>query len=254
MAGVDPKVRLSLLFDWRARLGTAFHSLLVPGKSKMDSSLSEHAHLSFASHGEDVVAIGILKRHGLWREKGCYVDIGAFHPFCASNTAVLHRLGWGGINVEPNPAMADLLRTARPEDFTLQAAVGGSRRVAELHFFYDWASSNTLVESFANEVSSSQNVEISARIPVQVFPLRELLCERMPAGERIDFLTVDVEGMDLEVLASNDWGLFSPELVAVEDLSLDLAKVHCSDIYRFMADHDYRLVAHTAITSFYLRK
>ena len=64
--------------------------------------------------------MALLIQGGGLRPNGFYVDVGAFHPFLFSNTAALHRSGWRGVNVEPNPDMAARLRQARPQDITLE--------------------------------------------------------------------------------------------------------------------------------------
>ena len=84
-------------------------------------------------------------------------------------------------------------------------------------------------------------------------PLAGILSEHVPADTTIDFMSIDVEGMDLEVLESSDWQRFRAALVAVEDLGLDLADVRSSPVFRFMTDVRYRFVAHAVYTSFYLR-
>jgi FkbM family methyltransferase len=208
---------------------------------------------TFSLHGEDVIALAILERSGRLPAEGVYVDVGAFHPTFASNTAVLAQRGWRGICIEPNPVMAERLRAARPGDLVLEVAVGSSRREGHLNFFYEWASSNTLDDDFAKFISDTQGVEISQQIRVDVIPLAQILAEHVPTEATIDFMSIDVEGMDLEALRSSDWQQFRPSLVAVEDLDLDLADTRASPVFRFMTDVHYRLVAHAVYTSFYLR-
>lgn len=208
--------------------------------------------VSFSLHGEDLAVLRTLERAGRYRDDGYYVDVGAFHPYWASNTALFRQRGWRGLNVEPNPTMADRLRTARPGDVTLACAVGAPKRTAQLHFFYEWASSNTLVPEFAAMIARGQDVEVSQLIDVDVVPLADLLREHAPADGRIDMFSIDVEGMDLEVLTSNDWDRFRPSIVAVEDLDLRLDDLDGSPIHGFMSEHGYRLVSHVVLTSLYL--
>lgn len=185
-------------------------------------------------------------------EKGFYVDVGAFHPMAVSNTALLHAAGWRGINIEPNPVMAARLRKARPDDVTLQQAAGTPRRTADLLFFGRAASSNTLDPEFAEMISAGQGVSVEEMIPTEVVPLAEVFDEHLPPGRVIDFLNVDVEGMDLEALQSNDWERFRPRVVAVEDLDLSLEKPTSSAIYQLLHQNGLRLVSHAVKTSFYV--
>lgn len=197
--------------------------------------------------------LALFEEHGGIPETGVYVDVGAYHPTALSNTALLYEAGWRGINVEPNPAMYEFLTAARPDDVTLRQAVGTPRRTADLLFFGDWASSNTLDSEFAEMISSEQDVPIERAIATEVVPLAAVLDEHL--GDRsVDFLTVDVEGMDVEVLESNDWGRFRPTVVAVEDLDLQLADPHQSAAFRLLTAEGYRLVSHAVKTSFYLER
>ena len=193
-----------------------------------------HAHLSYSAHGEDRVLLALYEEAGGLPDAGVYVDVGAYHPTALSNTALLYQVGWRGINIEPNPAMFEFIRAARPDDVTLRLAIGTPPRTADLHFFGEWASSNTLDPAFAEMISSSQDVPIERTIPTEVVPLDEVLDEHLP-GRSIDFLTVDVEGMDVEVLESNDWSRFRPRVVAVEDLDLRLARPDDSPAFRLLA-------------------
>ncbi|NNL13826.1 MAG: FkbM family methyltransferase [Acidimicrobiia bacterium] len=216
------------------------------------ANLPPHAKLTYSSHGEDAVLAAIYEEHGGLPEAGFYVDVGAYHPTAVSNTALLYEAGWRGINIEPNPAMADYLTRLRPGDITLQQAAGTPGRTANLLFFGDWASSNTLDPDFGTMISTSQNVPIERSIPTAVVPLSDVFAEHLPPSLGIDFLTVDVEGMDVEVLESNDWGRYRPGVVAVEDLTLRLEEPADSAVFRLLTAEGYRFVSHALKTSFYL--
>lgn len=214
--------------------------------------LPPHARLTYSAHGEDAVLLAIFEEHGGLPERGLYVDVGAYHPTALSNTALLHAAGWSGINIEPNPVMADLLEKFRPDDLTLRQAAGTPRRTADLLYFGDWASSNTLDPQFAAMISADQDVAVERSIPTEVVPLADVFDEHLSAAASIDFLTVDVEGLDVEVLESNDWGRFRPRIIAVEDLALELENPAGSEAFRLLRSHGYRLSSHAVKTSFYL--
>ncbi len=213
--------------------------------------LPPHGRLSYSAHGEDRVLLALLEERGGVPASGVYVDVGAYHPTALSNTALLYQAGWRGINIEPNPAMFEFIRSARPDDVTLRQAAGTPRRTADLHFFGDWASSNTLDPEFAQWISTDQDVPIERTIATEVVPLADVLDEHLE-GRRIDFLTVDVEGMDVEVLESNDWVRFRPSVVAVEDLDLRLARPDDSAAFQLLTSVGYELASHAVKTSFYV--
>lgn len=210
------------------------------------------ARPSYSAHGEDRVLLALYEELGGLPASGCYVDVGAYHPVALSNTAVLYEAGWWGINIEPNPVMARFLREMRRGDITLCQAAGTPARTADLLFFGDWASSNTLDPDFASWISSEQDVQIEQRISTPVIPLADVFAEHLPAGRGIDVLSVDVEGMDAEVLRSNDWGRYRPHVVMVEDLALRLDDVAGSEVFDVLSAAGYRLVSHAVKTSFYI--
>ena len=217
-----------------------------------DPELLRRRRTCFSLHGEDAIFQALLVQQQALRPVGFYVDVGAFHPYIFSNTAAFHEQGWRGINVEPNPEMAARLRTARPDDVTLDTAVGADPGRANLQVFSEWASSNTLVEEFAATISSSQNVPIERTVDVEVLPLHTVLERHGPADGTIDIMSVDVEGLDLEVLQSNNWTRFRPLVLGVEDLGIDLLNPASSPIVSFMDSVGYRFVAHAVLTSFYI--
>jgi hypothetical protein len=85
---------------------------------------------------------------------------------------------------------------------------------------------------------------VQREIPVRVVPLAEVLERHLPAGQTIDFMSVDVEGNDLAALQSNDWDRYRPRVVVVEDVEADVAK---SEIVRFMRDRAYGVCAQNVI-------
>jgi hypothetical protein len=81
--------------------------------------------------------------------------------------------------------------------------------------------------------------------------LDDVLTEYLPAGQKIDFLNVDVEGHDLNVLRSNDWERFRPTFVLAESLNRQPDAVTEDPIYRLMTGHDYGLYCQTPRTLFF---
>ena len=184
---------------------------------------------TFSQFAEDL----FLANHFADQQTGLYVDIGAYHPFAGSNTYLLHRRGWTGINVEPDPDAYELFRRHRPEDVNLRLAVSGAQ------------GSSTFVRagSFAgleDETWLWPGMD-GERITVQTRTLAQILRDHVPPGRAVDLLDVDCEGHDLEVLASNDWEAYRPRLVLAEAHSADQARA----LRDFMRTHEYR--EHTQI-------
>jgi FkbM family methyltransferase len=204
-----------------------------------------YALKSYSQEGEDM----ILRRVFEERNDGFYIDVGAHHPRRFSNTYFFYRRGWMGINIDAMPGSMELFAKLRPRDINIEYAVGTSEGEAKYFVFNDPA-----LNSFNEDLSSARNggpYQILQELLRQVMPLRSILAEHLPAGRKIDFLTVDVEGMDLDVLQSNDWDLFRPRYVLVECFGLDLAQLSGDAVYDFLVKQEYRFVAKTINTALF---
>lgn len=224
----------TLLMNERARL---FYSCLARGD----------ANLHFGQFGEDAVIMTLLRKV----PAGFYVDIGAFAPFRYSNTALLHHeRGWRGINVDLDERAIARLREERPRDINICCGVGGAEGEMEAMVFDDGAI-NTL--DAARQLRFSATSPGAARRKVRVRTLPSLLDEHLPADVPFEFLNVDVEGLDHEVLAANDWDRFRPRVIAVETHGMDLGNPQGNAVVRLLASKGYRLQSHIFITSIFVR-
>ncbi|WP_236096811.1 FkbM family methyltransferase [Helicobacter magdeburgensis] len=91
-------------------------------------------------------------------------------------------------------------------------------------------------------------------IPVPVRSLESILDEYLPQKTHIDFLSVDVEGLDLEVLKSNNWDKYRPKVVVVECWNSDLENIYHTETYSFLSSQNYKLFAKTINTLFFKEK
>lgn len=179
---------------------------------------TDDVFISYAQNHEDVVLARALRPD---RRRGSWIDVGAGHPVWDSVTAAFAERGWRGINVEPLPAEADALRRDRPHDVTLQVAVGAAPGMGKL---FEGPPANrggsTMVPGLADRYV--QEGQEFTPIEVQVTTLADIVAEhvREPGTGRgtgaVDFLKIDVEGMEAEVLAGADWSSFRPRIVVVE--------------------------------------
>jgi FkbM family methyltransferase len=164
--------------------------------------------ISYAQNAEDVV----LARLFADQPTGRYVDIGAGDPVVASVTKHFYDRGWRGINIEPIPSMAQELRTARPLDVNLAVAVGAKPGKATLHVVTNGWGWSTLDDGLASGYREEHGWEISD-VEVEQVTLAELLDEH--AGP-VDFLKIDVEGAEQDVIEGSDWARHRPRVVVVE--------------------------------------
>jgi FkbM family methyltransferase len=189
----------------------------LPGSARraiQRTVLGYHSHAaSFSGAGEDMILRHLI---GVDRRNGFYVDVGAFHPYSASNTYHFYLKGWSGINIEARPGSRRLFQRFRPRDINIEAAVGSVEGSADFYVIDEKSTMNSRSESFLRALGMWDRV--TTRVVVQVRRLAAILDEWLPAGRHIDFLNVDTEGSDLDVLRSNDWQRYRPTYVVVEEL------------------------------------
>lgn len=181
--------------------------------------------LSFSQYGED-----LLIQQVLGKDAGVYLDIGANHPVRFSNTYHLYRFrGWRGLLVEPNPILAELLRSRRPRDVVLAAAVGKTNGTA----FFENNPEHTLSRVLLRKSE--------ARYPVQEVPVVSLPSLFGRFSEillQVDLLNVDCEGMDWQILSGNDWRKFRPKCICAECATGEEQR-----LAHYLAEQGYRLEA-----------
>jgi FkbM family methyltransferase len=189
-----------------------------------------------AQQGED---LALLRYFGN-KKKGFYVDIGAFHPITYSNTQLLYEMGWSGINVEPNPDHFIFFEQLRTRDINLNMAAG-TQHASLTYYLFNQPALNTFSEQHKLLWEKREGYQIVDTLPLEVTPLAEILNKHIPAGTNIDFLTIDVENWDLEVLASNDWERFRPELVLAEHQLDFLQPMGENPLVAFMYKENYSI-------------
>ena len=192
------------------------------------SDIGYARRVSYSQFGEDLW----LADYFADMKDGFYVDVGAYDPFNASNTLLLYRRGWRGINIEPDPAGLARLRRFRPRDTNLGVAI--SNVTGNATFVLD-GSFSTIDRSDLAAQGDARTIVVPTR------RLEEVLAEW--GDKHIELLDVDCEGHDLTVLQSNDWQRFRPTVVLAE--SHDYPP---SALNSFMANVGYEPVERFALT------
>jgi FkbM family methyltransferase len=203
--------------------------------------------ISYSQEGEDLTLARIFNILNV--KKGFFVDIGAHHPFRFSNTYYFYKRGWVGINIDACPGTMKLFQLLRPRDTTIECGVGSKEGVLTYYSFNEPAL-NTFSESEAqSKVGSKYKVIDQLKIPVST--LKKILDERLPTGKKIDFMSVDVEGYDYEVICSNDWIRYRPTIIAVELLNCSIEDVRRNPTAAILLQQNYILLAKTYNTYFF---
>jgi FkbM family methyltransferase len=190
----------------------------------------------YSQWGEDIVLSGLFAD----QQEGFYVDVGAYHPMHYSNTHLLYKKGWRGINIDPNPSSIALFNMHRGRDVNLNYGV--SREAGEHpYFIFNHQSCNTFSEAQKELMQKKSFIRHIETKPIPCVPLQQIL-DTHAKDTRIDFLNVDVEGMSMEVLQSLDWKKQSPRVICVEDDDFDPGKPGFgSEIFRYLTERSYVL-------------
>lgn len=201
--------------------------------------------VSFSHSGEDILSLYALRRLGITVPS--YIDIGANHPTKFSNTYLFYLLGGRGLNIEPDPEMAALIRKERPRDETLN--VGAGQEAGELEFFIMAQSAfNTFSKDEAEQVRRTSGIALRKTMKIAVVDIGALLRER---GFCPDFMNVDVEGMDMDILASINWERTRPGVVCVETVDYATQQKR-PEVTDFMREKDYDPYADTFLNTVYI--
>lgn len=201
---------------------------------------------SWSQEGEDRV----LLRYFDYRRDGFYVDVGAHHPYRYSNTALLNRMGWSGINIDAMPGSMALFARHRPRDINLEIGVSEEPGIAKFYVFNEKA-----LNTFDGELAQSRvnpDFRIDSIVDVPLRPLREVFDEHLAHGQVIDLLTVDAEGHDLSVLRSNDWTRFRPRVVLAESVGSTIDSLHSDPCAQFLKSVGYVAYGKTVNTVMYI--
>lgn len=190
----------------------------------------------------------VLRRFVGDSAKGFYIDIGAHHPSLYSNTNYFYQRGWSGINIDADPTLMEAFSKYRTRDINLAAGVATDSGDLTFYIFNDRAL-NTFNPELAKERSELEHYHIIEEVKIKVQPLGALLEAHLPKEQSIDFMSVDTESLDFDVLRSNNWGKFRPRYILVECLEInDLSKIARDPIAIFLTEKNYKPVAKTLYT------
>jgi FkbM family methyltransferase len=201
---------------------------------------------SYSQEGEDI----ILKRFFDGQADGFYVDVGAHHPKRFSNTYLFYREGWRGINIDAMPGSMEQFNNIRPRDINIEKPV--SDKVETLTYY---AFNEPALNSFSKEMSLSRDglkdykIEFTKKITTTT--LQKILDVYLPENKEIDFLSIDVEGLDMQVLRSINLQKHSPKMILIEILQTDYFDIINSEINKYLGMYCYSIYAKSGNTVFF---
>lgn len=205
---------------------------------------------SYSQTGEDLIVDFIFQNRGIALPS--YIDIGAYQPEFLSNTNLFYKKGCRGINIEPNPDNIGLFYKKRPHDTNLNFGIGIKEE--ELAYFnMNISTMNTFDAKGAEELVQKHGFSIVSKTAIPVKPLRYVI-ETYNSGVFPDFLSLDVEGLDLDILQSIDYAHNYPKVICVETIEYtnDGTGGKNTVLIEFLKSNGYYVYADTYINTIFV--
>ena len=191
---------------------------------------------TYSMNKEDVFINNYFKKN-----IGFFVDVGAYHPLELSNTYLLYKRGWNGINIDISSLSIDYFNYVRPDDINVNIAVADKKSIKTIYYQKKKSPLNTLNSKLAKKHFSGN----FKKKKIKSDKLTSIIEKTKYKGLKINFLNIDAEGNDFEVLKSLNLKKYKPKLICIEMVDLFNASkkvIKKNKIYKFLIQKKYKLV------------
>ena len=205
-----------------------FHNIYIKNKFFITKK-------TYSMNKEDVFINNYFKK-----KRGFFVDVGAYHPLELSNTYLLYKKGWNGINIDINSLSIDYFNYLRPNDLNINIAVANRSGLNTIYYQKNKSPLNTLNLKQASKIFSGG----FKRKKIKSHKLTSIIDKTKFKGKKINFLNIDAEGNDFEVLKSLNFIKYKPKLICVElidKFNPNEREVKKNKIYKFLIQKKYKL-------------
>jgi FkbM family methyltransferase len=205
--------------------------------------------VSYAQNREDV----LLYRALSGQSAGFYIDIGANDPTVCSITKSFYELGWHGINIEPVRPVFHRLAAERPRDINLNIGISNCQQTLRFYECVNESTLSTFSASLAAWLAAPPRGFVFKERQVAVMTLAQVCAQYV--REPIDFLSIDAETHEREVIEGHDWTRWRARIVIVEDgVCADTGRT-CHDQWEpYLLQANYLFAFFDGVNRFYVRK
>lgn len=202
----------------------------------------------FGQEGEDIILEQIFGN----KKTGFYIDVGAHHPFKYSNTFLFYLKGWRGINIDPLPGSMALFKKYRQEDLNLEIAVSEKKGV-KTYYMFSIPELNGFKRNTVLDKNQRKEFPLIGKTNVKVDTLNSILRKNYQRPPSIDFLSIDTEGYEIQVLRSIDLDKYSPRAICLEDRNAEKQDPSKSNVAKYLNKKGYRIFTKTMHSLFFIK-
>jgi hypothetical protein len=193
---------------------------------------------TYSMFGEDLIINNFFKK----KTNGIYIDIGCYHPYDGSNTHLLFKKGWNGINIDLSELSIELFNVTRKNDLNLRLGVGAKN--GKIKFFYRKKINmlNTTDEKHAKQyfLNGYQTSILKQKT------LNRILEQSKYKNSKIDFLNIDAENTEYQILKKFNFKKYDPKLICIEihgqNVNLPVYKLLTKQKYKKIWQKDYSYI------------
>lgn len=229
------------------------HILRKRGLTIVPLEYDVQKYYSFSQEGEDRIVKMLLQSEEIVSNDVTYLDIGCNDPIALNNTFLLSNSFTvkKGVLVEPNTRLSKKIAKSRPNDIVINKGVGVSSGELTYYDFGDYHTLNTCSDE-EKEFIIKQGFPLKGTTKVEIIPINDLLHEYFQDG-RLDFLSIDIEGQDEEIVKSIDYDFIRPAIICIETAVYKGSKMDgISNLINFFKSKDYYLTADTSLNSIFI--
>lgn len=206
------------------------------------------AQSSYSQRGEDIIVKNLFEYRKL--DKPSYIDIGSHHPFFLNNTNLLYQRGSRGINIDPSEMAYKLFKLFRPDDINLNIAVSSEKGILP-YYQMQLKTLNTLSLEEAQRYEL-EGIKIESVKEVKTNSIENIISD-YNKGDFPDFMSLDVEGYELEILKTIDFNKGFPKVICVETLQFSRGKeTKNEELIKFFLQKNYVIYADTHINTIFM--
>ena len=199
----------------------------------------------YSQWGEDLEIIKYFDN----LDNGFYLDIGCFHPVKYNNTFLLYKKGWSGINIDLNQTSIDLFNIIRPKDRNICAVLSNTKKKVIINFDDEFSPLNTINENFVN-IAKKNNSYFNKLIKREAETNNPNIY--LKDVKKIDFINIDSEGEDFNILNEIDILKYQTKLIAIETHEVDDSKSKdCDKITNFLTLKGFKFLERFKATSLF---